>query len=126
MFGWWRKTAVIDIPRIINFSKTFKMTKYKLGLYAQYSKFDGSLTGTMVKASNDAYKSNKDSANSLLELVTDNPDFIYKTDDFFDIPKRINLNLATCDVCGCTKPESDFITVSTDDSDYATQCWDCV
>jgi hypothetical protein len=64
------------------------MSKYKIGLYAQYSKIDGCFIKTTVKASNDAYKSNKDSANTVLELITDDPDFIYKTDDFFDIKKK--------------------------------------
>lgn len=105
------------------------MCKYKLGLYAQYSKIDGSFTGTTsVKRTNDVYKSNLDSLNYKWELITDDENFIYKTNDFFDIPKKMtDFSLATCDICGSTRINDEFIHISSgDDDDQATQCWDCV
>lgn len=110
----------------------------KLGLYAQYSKIDGSFTSTTaVKTANDVYKSNEDSQTYMWDLITDNKDFIYNTQDFFTIPKTtklwdadiansVNPDMYNCELCDGYFEEEDMDHIAEEeDDDTCSQCKDC-
>ncbi len=111
--------------------------KNKIGLYARYSKLDGSFMDTHIKYQNDVYKSNKQSQSILWELITDDVDLIHQPNDYFNIPIKakswdqdmansINPNMYLCDLCGeyFEKSEMDYIP---DEDDYSecSQCKQC-
>jgi hypothetical protein len=56
------------------------MSNKKLGLYAQYSKIDGSLINSKVMLNHQAETSSNDSSRMYWDLITDNPDEIYVFD----------------------------------------------
>ena len=57
----------------------------KLGLYAQYTKIDGSLIRTAIKKESDVYKSNRDSPDMFWELITEDENLMYQDD--VSVPK---------------------------------------
>jgi hypothetical protein len=103
----------------------------KLGLYAKYSKVYGFFTGgTRVMHAKDAYKSNNNSETYIWNLITDDPDLIYKTKDCFDIPKKIEVDevieeMYYCEICGNSFKENEMDYIAEDGDELCSTCINC-
>ena len=104
----------------------------KEGLYACYD-ISGIYTGrTKYMQASSAYNANKDGS-YIWELVSDNPEIIYKNPESIQIPKEIEIDSGECfcDLC-CeykSKEEMDFIPSEEDLKEspgLCSQCKQCV
>jgi len=103
--------------------------KDKLGLYAQYSKLDGSLVISDVKMKSDVYKSNKNNSNLFWELITDNPKLIYDYPEEYipkisksfdeDMIKEVSSHYYECECCFEYYTKDEMYHISNNDNNCA-------